>query len=632
MRALLRPNTCNPTAAHDSYAHDHFNSTLLLTRLPRTLSCALLGFSLAPLRGVSALFVSANLREVFLFSFSPALLLLVFHSLRDSSTSGLIGKMAVNRLVDPVDFFPSMRPSLDSIRRFFFNLKLNDDVSVTLLDQSHILVKLVNDLDYSRVFFHRSYLVNNCYMKLTKWSPLVDIGAESPVILIWISFPNLRPHLFSPFILHGLGLLFGRPLKVDNAIAVGTRPYTARVLVEIDVTKKYIDKASDNAILSNPINPNAHFDMNAPCVVKTLDNITSIVPFLPIKAMVVNEEIGLQTANEVDPAIDGIGLVSNLVVPNASPSVNSCGINVEEANIAKVESGLITAPILLSGAVVLPEGVNTCLENSIPSPIVSLCSNVGEGVLVGGNSDCIFVSDVQVESNVVATGLTEDMNVEPLINAPIISNSNLPCAMGPKANAPFVDVSIELISSKDLKVQLDTNIMDTCMNQNDWLDGSFSLSCKEAKDDIVHPTDDFQEGIAAPCRPSPPARHRRPSPPVTAGHHLRHRRPPPSFYIAITLLQTKQKKRRNVQDYKRDMLHLIKWHFPSIIKKEKTNTSASFRLFYLENNRETTTYALKLASNMFCVSLVLHCRSSLPPSPFTARKPILIHNQKKQNS
>ncbi|KAL0904103.1 hypothetical protein M5K25_026177 [Dendrobium thyrsiflorum] len=64
-------------------------------------------------------------------------------------------------------------------------------------------------------------------------------------------------------------------------------------------------------------------------------------------------------------------------------------------------------------------------------------------------------------------------------------------------------------------------------------------------------------------RPPPPAtaghhlRHRRPSPPpppattsgyrlrpppATADHHLLHRRPLPSFYIAITVLQTKQKK------------------------------------------------------------------------------------------
>ncbi|KAL0921149.1 hypothetical protein M5K25_008193 [Dendrobium thyrsiflorum] len=72
-----------------------------------------------------------------------------------------------------------------------------------------------------------------------KWSPLFDISAESPIILIWISFPKLQPHFFSHRILHGLGSLFGRPLQIDNATAMGSRPSVVRVLVEIDVTKQY---------------------------------------------------------------------------------------------------------------------------------------------------------------------------------------------------------------------------------------------------------------------------------------------------------------------------------------------------------------------------------------------------------
>ncbi|KAH0457986.1 hypothetical protein IEQ34_013301 [Dendrobium chrysotoxum] len=97
-----------------------------------------------------------------------------------------------------VPFFPSRHPSLDSIYRFFFNLKLIVNFSVTLLDSSYVLIKLMSNLDYSRAFYHRSYLIYNCYVKLTKWYHSLDISVESPIIPIWISFPNLRPHLFSP--------------------------------------------------------------------------------------------------------------------------------------------------------------------------------------------------------------------------------------------------------------------------------------------------------------------------------------------------------------------------------------------------------------------------------------------------
>ncbi|KAH0460782.1 hypothetical protein IEQ34_008357 [Dendrobium chrysotoxum] len=37
-------------------------------------------------------------------------------------------------------------------------------------------------------------------------------------------------------------ILFGRPLKVDNATPVGSRPSLARVMVELDITKKYPKK------------------------------------------------------------------------------------------------------------------------------------------------------------------------------------------------------------------------------------------------------------------------------------------------------------------------------------------------------------------------------------------------------
>ncbi|KAI0520208.1 hypothetical protein KFK09_007679 [Dendrobium nobile] len=137
--------------------------------------------------------------------------------------------LAVPFEVALVGKFPGRRPPLDAIRIFFFNLKLASAFSVTL----------VNDLDYCRVFSHRSYFISNCFMKLFKWTPQFDVCVESPIVPIWVFFPNLRPHLFSPRILHGLGSMFGRPLRTDNATMNGTRPSVARILVELDVTKRY---------------------------------------------------------------------------------------------------------------------------------------------------------------------------------------------------------------------------------------------------------------------------------------------------------------------------------------------------------------------------------------------------------
>ncbi|KAL0906635.1 hypothetical protein M5K25_025146 [Dendrobium thyrsiflorum] len=136
-------------------------------------------------------------------------------------------------LAEPFEF------ALDAIRKFFFNLKLIRECFVAVLDPRHVLIKLINDLNYNSVFSHRSYFVSNCYMKLFKWSSFFDITVESSIILIWVSLPNLRPHMFSPRILHGLGTLFCLPLKTDNAAVVGSRSPVARILIELDISKSY---------------------------------------------------------------------------------------------------------------------------------------------------------------------------------------------------------------------------------------------------------------------------------------------------------------------------------------------------------------------------------------------------------
>ncbi|XP_020687475.1 uncharacterized protein LOC110103206 [Dendrobium catenatum] len=156
----------------------------------------------------------------------------------------LISDEDVLKLASPFQFtmvgkFALHRPNLDSIRSFFANLKLTGFYSVGLLDSRHVAIQLSNDLDYSRVFARRSYFINNCQMRILKWTPFFDVHEESLIVLIWISFPNLRLHFFNPQVLHALGSVFGRPLQTDQATASRTHPSVARVLVEVDILKKH---------------------------------------------------------------------------------------------------------------------------------------------------------------------------------------------------------------------------------------------------------------------------------------------------------------------------------------------------------------------------------------------------------
>ncbi|PKU64858.1 hypothetical protein MA16_Dca019935 [Dendrobium catenatum] len=79
-------------------------------------------------------------------------------------------------------------------------------------------------------------------MRILKWNPFFDVKEESPIVPIWISFPNLRLHFFNTKVLDVLGLIFGHPLQTDQATASRTRPSVARVLVEVDITKKYANE------------------------------------------------------------------------------------------------------------------------------------------------------------------------------------------------------------------------------------------------------------------------------------------------------------------------------------------------------------------------------------------------------
>ncbi|KAH0448458.1 hypothetical protein IEQ34_022258 [Dendrobium chrysotoxum] len=170
---------------------------------------------------------------------------------------------------------------------------------------------------------------------------LFDIGVESPIIPIWISFLNLRPHLFSLRILHAQGSLFGHSLKVDNATSFGSRLSVVHVLVELDIAKKKFDRVwlglekfvyiqhveieyfplccvhykcighlrgdcrhKSSIPVNSTVNAinNVTSDGNATGVMKTFDNIATpiLISALSVNELEVNGDICGETTNDVD--------------------------------------------------------------------------------------------------------------------------------------------------------------------------------------------------------------------------------------------------------------------------------------------------------------------------------------------
>lgn len=75
----------------------------------------------------------------------------------------------IKRLTKPftytlVDKFSFLHPCMDNIHAFFHNLNLIGVFTMGLLDAFHVLIKLSNNLDYSRVFPRHSYYILNYQM------------------------------------------------------------------------------------------------------------------------------------------------------------------------------------------------------------------------------------------------------------------------------------------------------------------------------------------------------------------------------------------------------------------------------------------------------------------------------------
>ncbi|KAL0921564.1 hypothetical protein M5K25_008649 [Dendrobium thyrsiflorum] len=367
-----------------------------------------------------------------------------FPELKLSSCHGLptlwISDEEMRDLAVPFEFalvgkFPGRRPSLEAIRKIFFLLKLSGNFSVTLLNSKNILVKFVNDLDYCRVFSHRSYFV---------------------------SFLNLRPHLFTVRILFGLGSLFGRPLRTDNATSTGLRPSVARVLVELDVKKKYSNfvwigsetlgyrqrvELEDFPSYCDRCKVLGH--SNVECCVLSPSLANSSFPCEDGVVKAVGGNIAL-----VDPVVVDLSGNSNEgVVPDVTSvpgnNVNVNGLKdslVEDAQcIELLEPGDVGNPSVLFNLVEVHEDVVFNSGGGFKTSYFFSPAAVGEG-----GSEALVVDDI----------VDEGFRVEPdIVSAQTDNVDNL------------IDVPISVLSPTGFHKLVVSNIGVTCSGNSVWSEG-----------------------------------------------------------------------------------------------------------------------------------------------------------------
>ncbi|KAL0293893.1 UNVERIFIED_CONTAM: hypothetical protein Sangu_3228800 [Sesamum angustifolium] len=162
--------------------------------------------------------------------------------------------------------FSHRLPNMNFLRNRIVKLGLKGNVSIGRLNFKHMLIRLSNEEDFSRIWLRGEWTFDSLHMRVFKWIPDFDPQIESPIAPVWIRLSALPVHLFEKNAFFTLATKIGRPLRMDEPTADLTRPDLARVCVEIDVTspkgKNVVTNPTDTASPSTNVGQNAENSLN----------------------------------------------------------------------------------------------------------------------------------------------------------------------------------------------------------------------------------------------------------------------------------------------------------------------------------------------------------------------------------
>ncbi|KAL0923417.1 hypothetical protein M5K25_007473 [Dendrobium thyrsiflorum] len=253
--------------------------------------------------------------------------------------------------------------------------------------------------------------------------------------------------------------MFGRPLKVDSATSVGSRPSLACVLVELDITKKYPDKVwlgPNNFGYIRTVEMEVFPTFCDHC--KALGHMRGecrTLSSVPVYGPATSANPLMTVGNE-------IGAVENVVVDG---NVGAVSTNEVLCIAAIYDGGRSSVPVDLSEVVMVhSEVVDHTQEDLDGCNVVYDGIENGQGVVsVGGVEDSLALEvDNMGECNVNK----------------VVSNVSTELVQ-------MVEVLVNVIYNEDMKSQLAVILNDTSADHSDWLEES--LSCgKVGKEVDVH--------------------------------------------------------------------------------------------------------------------------------------------------
>ncbi|XP_060200230.1 uncharacterized protein LOC132628470 [Lycium barbarum] len=138
--------------------------------------------------------------------------------------------------------FIKIRPQLDKIRsKFAEKITVKGTCRIGPFNYHTVFFDFLKKEDFTHVWYRRSVEIEGQVMWYEKWSPNFKPDEDSPIVLVWVLLPELPYHCHSWNYVKHIVEPTGLPLTVDFATDHRTRPSTAKVRLEVDLTKPKVN-------------------------------------------------------------------------------------------------------------------------------------------------------------------------------------------------------------------------------------------------------------------------------------------------------------------------------------------------------------------------------------------------------
>ncbi|KAL2543182.1 Uncharacterized protein Adt_04160 [Abeliophyllum distichum] len=105
--------------------------------------------------------------------------------------------------------FSHQKPSMAKVRDCFMKFGFFGDYRLGLIDSKHVLIHLMHENDYSRMFLRSLYYIDGCPMRVLKWACDFGPDCEIHIAPVWLSFPLLPVHMRSKGVIFALAKIVG---------------------------------------------------------------------------------------------------------------------------------------------------------------------------------------------------------------------------------------------------------------------------------------------------------------------------------------------------------------------------------------------------------------------------------------